>query len=311
MKSAIITGATGFIGSKFVEYLVEQDVLVIALGRKRINEKVFSKKILDSNKFKYIQMDLNEFESLPDLLSEENLDVSKNCIFYHFAWEGKSRLTDGDIADQIHNVKLSARAVKISKIIGCEKFINIGTQEEIFAEKYLKTGKWKNNTYHSHMGVYAISKLASDDMCSLISYLNKIDYVHIRFSVILDSNNLDSGYLASVFKKIMNNEEYDPPKNNQLFDIILIEDAIKAFYLIGLHAKNKDDIFVGSGTPKTLNDYFVGFKAFLNNYNEKRNVSGGENLLLNKKHFSINRLQKLTGFKPSSNIYSAIQKEVI
>lgn len=309
MKSAIITGATGFVGSKFVEFLVEKNVFVIALGRRAINGKIYSKKVLDSDNFKYIQMDLNEMESLPDLLSEEKLDVGNSCVFYHFAWEGKSRLTDGGIDDQIKNVKLSASAVKISKIIGCKKFINIGTQEEIFVQRYLETGEWKNNSYHSPMGVYAISKLASDDMCSLISYLNKIDYVHIRFSVILDSRNLDSGYVAKVFNKIINNETYAPPRNKQLFDIILIEDALKAFYLIGVYAKNKEDIFVGSGTPKTLNNYFEGFKAFVNNDNEKENTLDTKKLILNKKDFNINRLYELTGFKPSSNIFSELSKQ--
>ena len=34
MKQAIVTGATGFIGSSFVKYLVEKKIDVLSLGRK-------------------------------------------------------------------------------------------------------------------------------------------------------------------------------------------------------------------------------------------------------------------------------------
>ena len=38
MKKAIITGATGFIGSAFVEYLTKQNIETLALGRKEFDE---------------------------------------------------------------------------------------------------------------------------------------------------------------------------------------------------------------------------------------------------------------------------------
>jgi nucleoside-diphosphate-sugar epimerase len=310
MKSAIVTGATGFIGSKFVQYLVKQNVYVVALGRKSINENIFPKKLFDSDKFNYVELDLNNIELLPSMFSDNNIQVSNDCVFYHLAWEGERKLTDGSVDDQINNVKIAARAVKISKDIGCEKFITIGSQEEVFVDRYLETGEWKTNTYHSQMGVYAISKLASKYMCSIISYVNKIDYIHIRFSVIIDRNNLDSGYVPMVFKIISNKEEYVTPENNQLFDIIMIEDAVKAFYLIGINAKNKDDIFVGSGSPKSLKKYFAGFKSYINNEQEK-NIIESKKMLLNKEDFNIDLLIEITGFSPASNIYSAIQNKDI
>ena len=44
MKKAIVTGATGFIGSAFIQELVNQNIDVIALGRKNYEELKFDRK---------------------------------------------------------------------------------------------------------------------------------------------------------------------------------------------------------------------------------------------------------------------------
>ena len=113
----------------------------------------------------------------------------------------------------------------------------------------------------------------------------------------------------SVLNKIFHGQEYDKPKNLQLYDIILMEDVAKAYYLIGLHGKNKSDYFIGTSKPMTLSQYFEYFEQLKKGYQKKK-------LIINSnvpEHgvFSIDDLVNDTGFEltfPLSGLYSNIGK---
>ena len=64
MKKAIITGATGFIGSALVRKLLSRNIEVLALGRKAWQD-VDSNRLSESKGFTYIQIDMSEIETLP------------------------------------------------------------------------------------------------------------------------------------------------------------------------------------------------------------------------------------------------------
>lgn len=307
MKKAIITGATGFIGSAVVRELLNRDIEVLALGR-RLWQEVDPKRLTKSEKLKYIQIDLSEVFNLPEKMKEIGWETGDSCVFYNFAWSGKDRLTDGSIDDQLRNVTYSANAIVVAKMLGCIKFVNSGTIEETFVEKYLEHD-WQNKSYHSTQGIYAISKLAARDMCRLIAYLQKIDYVHTRFSVFIDKDLNANSFVPTVFKKIKNGLLYDTPQNDQLFDLFPLEEGAKAFYHIGMNGRNKADYFIGSGEPRTLVSYFDQFKAVIAGikYPDVEYTPSG-NEILGKDDFSITDLICDTGFSLGVTFEGFIKK---
>ena len=76
----------------------------------------------------------------------------------------------------------TSEALKVAKDIGCEKFINFGSIQETLAETSLKN----DLNFNTSQMNYTISKLASRDMCLMLGYLEKIDYIHTRLSVPID-----------------------------------------------------------------------------------------------------------------------------
>lgn len=309
MKKAIVTGATGFVGSAVVRELLCKDIEILALGRKSWQE-VDPQRLTKTDNLKYLQIEASEMFYLPERIREIDWEVGNSCIFYNFAWSGVNRLTDGTLEDQIKNVIYSANAVMAAKKLGCTKFVNAGTIEETFVEKYFEFN-WCKRGYHSSLGIYAASKLAARDMCRLVAYLQKIDYVHTRFSVLVDENLSTVGFIPSVFKKILDREMYDAPQNDQLFDILPLEDGAKAYYLIGKNGKNKADYFIGSGNPKTLTHYFTEFKIIADGieYNDI-NYSPSSKQILGIDAFSIADLIQDTGFVLSGSFEDFIKKVV-
>lgn len=294
MKKAIITGSSGLVGRSLVKYLSSKEIDVLCLGRKHLApndvDQLFGKDI------SYIQLAMEDIAELSYRISCIGWEVGDECIFYHLAWSGDKKLVDGSFEDQFRNATFSSLAVKEAKKLGCLRFINSGTVEETYAEWHVANGA----TFTSSQKNYAIAKLASRDMCLMISYLDKIDYVHTRLSVPLSPDLSIGGYIPQTLKRIVNKDSYKTPNNDQLFDITPILDVASAYHLLGLYGKNKNDYFVGSGKPTKLIDYF---------HNVERAISG---LPIDQKNYSDvysseffdnTLLRADTGFVPSTNIY--------
>jgi UDP-glucose 4-epimerase len=261
MKKAIVLGANGFIGKRVVSELLSNNIDVLAITRQKSN--IYINDFNGVANFSHLCLDSKQIFLLPQEIENLNWSIGKECVFYNFSWEGGNRLMDGSIEEQLSNVILLSNSIKVASNIGCSKYIDSGSIEETFAEIYLNKN-WGRRSFSSSNGNYSVSKLATRDMSNLLGYLNKIDYVHTRFSACLDKHLSNEGFISQTFKKILiGDTNFETPLNQNLFDIIDIDDLSKAYYLLGLHGKNKVDYFIGSGIPQKLEDYFEIFVKIL------------------------------------------------
>ncbi len=257
MEQAVVLGATGYVGSAVSKKLLGNNIPVVAIGRRSF-EAARSVLPVDDKNLVYLQLDN---KNLADLLNEKRIQGSARIVFYNFSWSGISRLTDGSLMDQLENVAYSSSAIKIAKQLGCAKYIHSGSQEETLFEKYLEKDEWKNKPYFQNSFPYAGSKLLTRDMNLFTAYLQKIDYIHTRFSVVLDPELSGTSYIAQTLKKIQQNEPYEPPKNQQLYEITDLDELAEAYVKIGFLGKNKSDYYIGLGHPQKLADYFEQFSS--------------------------------------------------
>lgn len=256
MKKAIITGATGLVGLAVARYFSSLSISVLCLGRQTFSAADASTHFGGSAT--YLQLAMEDIQSLDKQLNAIGWLPGDDCVFFNFAWGGDTRLTDGGFAVQLNNAIHAAQAVRSAKGIGCVKFVNAGTLEETYVEQYL-TGK-STATYQSSQTDYALAKLASRDMCKMVAYMEKIDYVHTRLSVPLAPDLSQGSYVAQTLKKIFDGTSYTPPENKRRFDIIFTDDVARAYQMVGTDGKNKADYFIGSSRPATLADYFAYFE---------------------------------------------------
>ena len=79
MKTAVITGATGFLGGTLIKTLLNQGVKVYGIDY--APEKL--KRFTDDKNFIPVVAGFEDFLDLPKMIHDPDIDV-----FYHFAWAG-------------------------------------------------------------------------------------------------------------------------------------------------------------------------------------------------------------------------------
>ena len=140
--------------------------------------------------------DVGQAADLGGILAGLKWVKEDNIVFYHLAWKGQQSLADGSPAEQIHNIIYTADCLQVAASVGCSKFVNVGTVEELYFEDYLESSKWMEQPYYSGHGYYAASKAGAFKMNLIVAYLQKIEYVQARFSVVVsrDLESFSKGY---------------------------------------------------------------------------------------------------------------------
>ena len=259
MKKAIIAGATGLVGMAVARHFSSLGIEVLCLGRQPLSTEDIPRHFGVGSM--YLRMEMENIASLAERVDLLAWSPGPECVFFNFAWRGREKLTDGSFGDQVNNVVHAADAVRSARQLGCMKFVNAGTLAETFVEQFL-AGK-RCDPFQSAQADYALAKLASRDMCRMVAYLEKIDYVHTRLSIPLAPDLSRGTYVATTLNKIAEGKSYDAPTDNQLCDIVFIDDVVRAYYLIGLSGRNKADYFIGSSRPATLGQYFERFERLV------------------------------------------------
>lgn len=300
MKNAIIFGCTGYLGKKLSEFLLEKNINVLGIGRKQECE------IKHSN-FKYLSIkpDLDSF--FKDLLKFK--DEYKEAVFYHLAWSGLDRLTNGELNDQLKNLNISAKALKFASAFSCAKFINIGSQEEAIFKNFIETNKWQENLYSSSPLYYAGAKFANKELLQLLSYLEKIDFINTRFSIVLDKKLSGVSFVAKSLKAIKEGGDLMQVKNTQPCEIIFLDELIEAFYKVGKTGKHMADYYLGLGKVDTLPHYLSSFYNFVKEGGAyKQGVLNFDKSLLDS--FDASLLLKDTGFAFKKD-FNALMQEFV
>jgi nucleoside-diphosphate-sugar epimerase len=307
MKKAIVTGATGFIGSAFVKFLTDKGIDVVALGRKSLADVPISR----SEKLtaaKYINLDMREITSLHRMLKEISWNVGSECVFFNLAWGGVASLSDLDIEGQMHNVGWSVNALEESVVIGCSRFIQVGTMEEAFTYKYLELDHHKNNEYNRHV-IYSVAKIVAKNALALKASNLNIDYIYVLHSHVMGEDDDKDSFLQVTLQKLVNGDDLIFSSGEQTFDVISLEDCALGYYLICEKGISGQEYWVGSGDPRRLREYVERmYRLFPSAKEMQFGKLPYNDIVLSKDDFSIENLVKHTGYNPTMSYEQTVKK---
>lgn len=249
MKTAIVTGAGGFIGKALIEKLIEYNIEVYAIARD--TEKLQDLK----DKVHIIKEDFLQIDKI-DKCIPKKIDV-----FYHMVWEGGvygAAFKDYEL--QLKNSKYACDALMLAVRLECKKFVLPGTVNEYEALDLLNM---HNNDIPRYTNIYSSAKLISRMMCKVIAMQNKIEFCTGLISKAYGKGDTSKTIVNIVLKKLSDGIAPDLVKGENLYDFVYIEDVAEAFYRIGNKGKNGKAYYIGHREVERFRNYIEKLRTIV------------------------------------------------
>lgn len=240
-----ITGASSFIGVELCRYLSDNGHQVIAMSR-RENEDLNA--IASDGNLKVFRADMQS-------LFEKATDV-KADVFVHLAWAGTSHEDRNNPAIQADNVKNALECVKLSERMGCQLYVDAGSQ----AEYGLVPGVLTEETPCNPITAYGKAKLQMyNDTKALTAQLG-LKYIHLRILSVYGEKDHDETLIKSCLRKLKNNEPIVMRSGGQKWNYVYVKDAARQIAELSLHAIGENSLRsevynIASEDTRTLSEF--------------------------------------------------------
>lgn len=245
---AVITGATGMIGSSLIRLLLKENFDVVAIVRPN------SKKIDNiPGNVEIIECDLSNLLSLSS-------EISNADMFFHFGWTGTLGSSRDDTYMQLDNIQYTLDAVKLAKEIGCNTFVGAGSQ----AEYGFSEDKLAPDTPTNPVTGYGIAKYSAGKLSRILANQLGLKHCWGRILSVYGSGDNPNTMVSACIRAISNNEPFDTTNGDQLWDYLYSEDCARAFYLIAKNGKDGEVYTIGSGNTMPLRRYIEIIRDLIN-----------------------------------------------
>lgn len=252
MFKAVVTGATGFIGSALCKELLQEGVTVLGIGR---NQDILNK--LEENKrFKGISLDFSQY----DLIDRRIKDRDFDC-FFHLANYGVNGADKGNYRVQLTNTMIACDMVGIANILGCKRFVFVGSVDE-FESCYRPDASYIQPT---HSRIYGTAKYSAECIGKVVSENLGMEYVTALLSLTYGEGNRTNILPNVMIKNSMSGKPINLIAGNNTFDLIYIKEAVQALLAIAQNGKNMESYFVGHEDLRTFKKIVEEINRYLDN----------------------------------------------
>lgn len=297
MKKVIITGAGGFIGGALTKYFLEKGVTVygVDIDRKKMSSYA------DYENFISISSGFSEYSHLSEIIKDNDIDV-----FYHFAWQGgMGGAIFKNYEMQINNAKYACIAMEQAIKIGCKKLVFAGTMNEYEMDSYIKVDYFEPRyTY-----IYSAAKQLSEAICKTLAFNNGIEFCAGRIAMAYGEGNPHKNLPNVVIKNLISNTPCKLIEGNDLYDMVYIDDIVRAFEAIGERGKNMKSYYIGHRKITTFRNIIEKIAEILNPdcpllFGEYPDVPSG----VDYANIDLNALYNDTGFECKADFEESIKR---
>jgi nucleoside-diphosphate-sugar epimerase len=245
MKTAVLTGGTGFLGFGLLSELIANDVFVYVVVRQN------SKRIERLQKIEGIKI----IELNMEDISKLDKHVKQADVFYHLAWEGERN----NFPDQMRNIIPTVTAMEVAHHLGVKQFIVTGSQAEYGVVKEVINEATPTNPNTA----YGASKLACYQILKTLSEQLKINLTWVRVFSVYGRGDNPNTLISYLFRCFREDKVPELTSGTQYWDYLNLSDAAKALYLLG--EKNKSGLYnLASGQSRPLREFIIEVRDLIN-----------------------------------------------
>lgn len=342
MKRAIVTGATGMIGTALVKELLRSDIEVTAIVRpdscrveRLAGEAAALGKVQENFHMVLLNLsDLGEDEAEIALrqVIEGNRsitgDIDRNMaaddgagitegtdsedicdMFFHLGWEGTFGASRNDKELQDKNVKNTLDAVWLAYRLGASVFVGAGSQAEY--------GRVPDGTRLGAMtpthpeNEYGRGKLKAGIDSRAVCKALGIRHIWCRILSVYGPGDGSKTMIMSGIYSLLKGERPKYTKGEQLWDYMYADDAAKALLALAERGEDGRVYPLGSGNVRPLREYI---NIIRDNIDENAELGIGEIEYAPGQVMylcaDISDLRKCTGFSPATPFEEGIQKTI-
>lgn len=295
MKSAIVTGATGFVGHWLIRALLAEHIpttAVIREGRRLPPDWP------ESELLTVVECSMDHYSSLP-----ERIPAQPGAVFFHLAWAGVSGTERSNAAIQLANVAASKAAVEAAAALGCATFVGLGTIMEQEAIAVTDTDGTKPGMGY----LYGEAKHMAHLLTKAVAAQKGICHIWPMLTNAYGEYEYSPRFINSTLRKILHHEPLEFTAATQIYDFIHIEDTVKALIALEKSGQAGHSYVIGSGHAAPL-------RSFIETIG--RTLAPDQPLLfgnvpftgatLPAEYFSIDHLTTDTGFRPGISFADGI-----
>lgn len=263
-----------------------------------------------------VRMNSGRLNNLPqsDLIKIEYCDIDHYGdfvtegyydIFFHLAWDKTSGVKRDDVDIQISNIQYTQDAVRLSKRLGCKKFVGVGSQ----AEYGIVTEPLKPETAVNPQSGYGIAKYTAGKLSHLLCDQLSLEFNWVRILSVFGSLDGEHTLIMYTIRELQAGHFPEFSKCEQIWDYLYCDDAAKALLAIGESGINGKIYPLGSGYSQKLSNYIESIRDI---------VTPGVALQFGKKEYyphqpmflcaDISELTNDTGWKPEVTFEDGIKK---
>lgn len=293
MKTAVVTGANGFVGRNLVKKLTEQGVFVYAVLRNREYSGFAGNSMVEP-----VYCEGAQLLQLPAMLAGKRANV-----FYHMLWQGAKGAGRADYNLQAENAKIACDALQVCAELGCDRMVMVGTITERLADKALAVKSTAQNL------MYGLTKSYTHKLLNVLSAVKNVPLVWAQLSNIYggddDSGNLISYTIGNFGRGAV--PAFGPCED--WYDFVHIDDVCAALYTLGAVENVEGEYFIGRCENKKLKDYILELSEI---YNSPVNIGArpDDGLRYDKEWFDNSRLVEELGFHFQYTFEEGIRAEM-
>lgn len=243
MKTAIVTGANGFVGSALVRDLLDHNYQVCAIGHNGHRENLpFDSRIY------FVSLELAQIKELPNILPKQRYDV-----LFHLAWAGSAGSSRADTVLQLHNAQWTVDVLYAAEKLNCKRVLCAGsiTEHEAIAAAYAQ-GNQPGMGY-----VYGAGKVAAHIMCMSVAAQIGIELIWPEITNAYGIGERSPRLVNTTIQKCLRNETPQFTAGTQNYDFVYITDVARAFRLIGERGKPFHEYLIGSSFARPLKEFLL------------------------------------------------------